>query len=203
MLETVGRLKAAMGIPDGDASQDARLAAYILAAGEMIEAYCCRQLERKERLLELPEFDGRRALLKAYPVACVAAVELDGAAVGGWRLDKSAGILALPRRCSGALAVTYTGGYVLPCKSGAPKLPETLRLACGLLAQALACLEDNGGQGATQERIGDYSITYGRNVVGSGAGAGSEGGLLVCAPAVAARVRPVVARGAGRTHIRA
>jgi hypothetical protein len=196
MLTTVRRLKEILGIPAEDTTQDARLTGYILAAGEMIEAYCGRQFERKTRVLELPEFDGGHVLLKAYPVNDVALVTLAGRALPGCRLDKGAGILTLPHDVAGPLAVTYTGGYVLPGRKGAPDLPETLRFACELLAQTLIGLEDNGGQNATQERIGDYSITYGRNVVGSGAGAGSEGGLLFYAPAVAAMIRPYTARWA-------
>lgn len=106
---------------------------------------------------------GERLRLPGPPVTEVASVELDGQAVTDWRLRSGVLWRAAgwsPAREPSEVTVTYTHGL--------PSVPaDIVDLVCRIATAALVSYrsEDGGtglaAQDVRQERIGDYSVTYG------------------------------------------
>jgi hypothetical protein len=106
---------------------------------------------------------GQWLRLPGQPVTAVAAVELDGVAVTDWRLRSG----SVWRECGWSpgcepseVEVTQTHGL--------PDVPaDIVDLVCRIAAAALVSYRaEDGGAGLAagdirQERIGDYSVTYG------------------------------------------
>jgi len=117
-LVSLADLKLALGI-EGTA-EDEQLQAMITFQSRIIAEYCDRRFGLAEAL-ETFTFDrgevmpNRGALtLSLYPVLEVYEVSDMGATAGGWEFDPATGRLWSDGCWSGAVAVTYAGGYDLP-----------------------------------------------------------------------------------------
>ncbi|WP_435107349.1 hypothetical protein [Nocardiopsis synnemataformans] len=139
------------------------LTAYLAAASAAIRDAAGAPISQITSTIALEGERGRRLHLPAPPVTSVAAVLLDGEEVTDYRLTSGAlwrsGGWAHPGAPS-EVTVTYTHGL--------PEVPaDIVMLVCRIAATTLLAYRseaDGAGLAAAdirQERIGDYSVTYG------------------------------------------
>jgi hypothetical protein len=106
---------------------------------------------------------GSRLLLPGGPVTAVSAVSVDGVAVTDYKL--LSGSLTRPCGFDDGSEVTVTYAHGLPAVPA-----DIVDMVCRLVGQELLKLREGGADTAlaskpvTQERIGDYSVTYGYDV---------------------------------------
>jgi hypothetical protein len=147
-LTTLAAVKAALGIPEADTSQDAFLAPLIDQASDAIVTFCNRSFARETYRETLPGYGGLRLVLSRTPVVSVASITADGevfadylvedAEAGilyrksGWRWTSSSwwNITWHPVQEELKFVIEYTAGYVLPGDQGVRTLPEDVELAC-------------------------------------------------------------------------
>ena len=117
-LISLDDLKLALGITDD--SEDAQLQAMITFQSRIIAGYCDRRLAFAEAI-ETFTFDRnetmlpRQALtLSLYPVVEVAEVSTAGATSQDFDFDPASGRLWTAGYWADEVAVTYSGGYILP-----------------------------------------------------------------------------------------
>lgn len=167
-LATLADLKAHLGIPTADTSQDARLTA-ILAGVEvwLIQTAAAngRALKLEEDRVDLVDGGGSpRLFLPRRPVVAVTSIKVDGAGTPTWdditlvpassyRVYPDMGLV---KRLAGDwpqghqnVQVTYDVGYGVP--------PANLTL--GVLALAAYFATQAGKEGLASERIGNYSYS--------------------------------------------
>jgi hypothetical protein len=116
-------LKVLLGIDEDDDTQDAALAQTMATTIALIEAYLGRgiaYLPAAVHRFESLDARQQKLLLYRFPVASITSVTIEGAAVTGWRLFKSLGILqwrdfpwvgAVEYGRDTVVEVTYAGGY--------------------------------------------------------------------------------------------
>jgi hypothetical protein len=116
-------LKVLLGIADDDDSKDDALASTMATTIALIEAYLGRGIAYDPAAVHRFEsLDARqqKLLLYRFPVESVTSVTIEGAAVTGWRLFKTLGILqwrdfpwfgAIECGHDAVIEVTYAGGY--------------------------------------------------------------------------------------------
>lgn len=146
---------------------------------EYAEAYTGRKLQLDD-YTEEAQIAGNVALLSAYPVEEVRSVRVDGeeVAVEDVRIDKTRGVLTLPR--TGDLCeVEYTGGY--------DELPKPIQTACAMLAASITQAASNGGQQVTFMALDGFQVTYSAK-----GAAGNE--LEMLSPVAAVMLRPYCAK---------
>lgn len=167
MLTTLAKAKTLLQIPQLDIEDDLFIEPMLAAASSAIEDYCRRSFGYQA--YTNGKFNGVRGsflLLPNYPVHTVELLQIGGGPepTDSFEIDTDNGTLY--RKCGWprgerSITVTYTAGYVLPGEDpieGIPPLPESLELACILLAQTLA-----REPGITAERVGDISVSYAAN----------------------------------------
>ena len=117
-LISLDDLKLALGIT-GD-TNDAVLQAAITFQSRIIAEYCDRRFGRAEAV-ETFTFDRYESLatrnaltLSLYPVVEVLGVSSAGATASDYEFDPVTGRLWFEGWCSGAVSVSYSGGYDLP-----------------------------------------------------------------------------------------
>ncbi len=168
MLTTVATLKAQLGIPTADTSQDAILERQIRAASDAIEAECRRVFESQAYDEEYPAHGEWRLLLSGYPVTAVTRISVDDETMDtdDYRLDMARGEL---RREDGApwhgvVRAEYTAGYVLP-DDPARSLPYDIEDAA--IVAAIGEYNTAAAAGIASEQVEQLRIQYG-NLAGSG-----------------------------------
>ncbi|MDU0339575.1 hypothetical protein [Bosea rubneri] len=123
-LISIEAARAAIGLADGDASQDAALEALIDQASAAIVCFIGQPLARqtyRETLWSRAASDS--LMLSRFPVASIVSVGIGGAAIDadGYRVDLATGIVhrRSPTRCgpfwpAGETVTVYAAGYELP-----------------------------------------------------------------------------------------
>lgn len=135
---------------------DAEAEGAITIAQQVAEGYLNRTLCQGAQD-EAFRLNGRRAvLLRAYPVDSLSSVTLDGVEVEGCEVYETSGVMVLPRDApqGDVLRVQYVGGYA------AAEMPTPIKVACALIARAVAQATDSNGQQVVSERLDGYSVTY-------------------------------------------
>jgi len=120
-MPTLDDLKEMLGIPPGDTSQDEEIQDAFETQIARVENFLGRGVVLADEVQPFEPVDTRnpRLMLYRFPVSEVRSVTVDGAAITGWRVFHSSGILEWrngygPRGCYGAepvVSVDYTGGY--------------------------------------------------------------------------------------------
>ncbi|MEU0245175.1 hypothetical protein ABZ192_12720 [Streptomyces sp. NPDC006235] len=134
---------------------------YLSVASAHVRAAARSPISQTTGTVEL-EGRGGRLLLPGQPVTAVSAVAVDGVAVSDYKLRSG----ALTRPCGfpvgSEVDVTYTHGL--------PEVPaDIVDLVCRMAGQALVKFRESpetalADKPKIQERIGDYSVTYGYSV---------------------------------------
>lgn len=181
-------LKADLGI--SGATYDTALERRILAASQMIEAYCGRKFRQGTRAEKLPGYGTSRLLPSVLPIVSVTSVVFDdGSAIDaanysvetdsngdGWALYApfgwqwtAAGLQGIDRQPiplvgseRRAFTVTYVGGYGLPNDTTppSPTLPTIISEACIMLAGTLWRRRGRDAN-VMAESVGDASVQFG------------------------------------------
>ena len=138
-LTTIKALKAELGIPADDSSQDDQLARYINAASDAMRTYCNRDFARAQRTDVIKGPGERALLLRLFPLIEVHRVIVEEQEVDDFVVDKETGILwrsvGWPKTNVPAITVEYTGGYVTPYQARQDEqlernLPYDIEEAC-------------------------------------------------------------------------
>jgi hypothetical protein len=121
---TLDELKEMLGIPANDTSQDADIASMVAATIAIVESYLGRGIQAFSGTQQFEPINTRnpKLLLFSFPVQIVRSVTADGAAVDGWRVLHSSGVLEWQGRGCGyawpacperdpIVIVDYDGGY--------------------------------------------------------------------------------------------
>lgn len=168
MLTTMKKAKTLLQIPLEDDTQNLYLEALLSASSSAIEAYCRRMFGYQAYIGG--KYDGANGsylLLGNYPIHSVSLLQFgnqDPELEDSYEIVAENGMLY---RKGGwpcgirFITVSYTAGYTLPGADpieGVPKLPESLEMACILLAQTLQRMP-----GVTAERVGDIAVSYASN----------------------------------------
>lgn len=168
MLTTLAKAKILLQVPPEDTTEDLFIISLLTASSSAIEDYCDRSFRFQP--YTYGKYNGVRGsylLLPNYPIHAVSLLQFrtqDAEQPGSYEIVSDRGMLF--RSCGWpcgerSITVSYTAGYVLPGEDpieGIPPLPESLELACILLAQTLA-----REPGVTAERVGDISVSYAAN----------------------------------------
>lgn len=146
-----------------EAGETAMVAVYLDVASTAVREAAGCPISQTTSTLTLEGEADQRLRLPGPPVTAVALVELDGVAITDWRLRsgtlwRAAGWTAADGPSE--VEVTYTHGL--------PTVPaDIVDLVCRIAAATLVAYraEDDGtglaARDVRQERIGDYSVTYG------------------------------------------
>ena len=153
-LTTLAEAKTFLGIAASDTARDALLESLIGAVSESVEALTGRIFVSRAVLAEPHEGGGNCLQLDHYPVASIQAVSENGRALDGeaYEPDLRSGILAKSGRWGETVLVSYTPGY-----GAAGDVPRAVKLACWLWLSALL---DQANPDVSEERMGDYSVSY-------------------------------------------
>ncbi|MGI5347049.1 hypothetical protein ACQEU8_02500 [Streptomyces sp. CA-250714] len=135
---------------------------FLATASATVREAAKASISRATSTITLPGTANQYLPLPSQPVAAVSGVKLDGEAVSDWQLSYGALWRSCGwRRCEPSeVEVTYTHGL--------PEVPaDIVDLVCRLAARALVAFREDPAAGGLadrtpmQERIGDWSATYG------------------------------------------
>lgn len=155
-LATVADLEA-RGVTVDDSEADA-VATYLDVASAIVRDAAGSPISRTTSTVTLEGEPVQRLHLPGPPIQSVSAVSVDGVEVTDWRLVSDALVRAAGwarDRTPSLVEVSYTHGLsMVPA--------DVVDLVCRLAGQALAALRsgDAMGRAVSQERIGDYTVTY-------------------------------------------
>jgi len=144
-----------------EASETAPVNTYLAVASAHVRAAAASPISSITSTVDL-EGRGSRLFLPGQPVTAVSALLADGVAVSDYKLLSG----ALARPCGFSEGVAYSVTYT----HGLPEVPEDIvDLVCRMAGQALVKFREAPEVALTdkpkiQERIGDYSVTYGYSV---------------------------------------
>jgi hypothetical protein len=131
-LLSLDELKAAMGIPTTDTSQDAQLSSLITRYSDVISTLCHRVFAKEEVRETWRCMGSRRVFLSHWPAleTDIASVESPRGSIldpSTYEFEERSGKLELFETRSEPIVVTYTGGYDLP-EDAPPALKQALEL---------------------------------------------------------------------------
>ena len=144
-----------------EAGETAPVNTYLAVASAHVRAAAGSPISEVTSTVEL-EGRGARLRLPGQPVTAVSALSEDGVALSDYKLLGG----ALARSCGFAEGALYEVTYT----HGLPAVPEDIvDLVCRMAGQALLKFRESPETALTdkpkiQERIGDYSVTYGYSV---------------------------------------
>lgn len=164
-LISIEAARLAIGLEDDDDSQDAALEPLIDQASAAIVGFIGQPLARqayRETVWSRTTSDS--FILARFPVASIASVEIDGAAIAadGYRVEAATGIVhrRSPTRCgpfwpAGETVITYTAGYELPAG-----LPADIQRAAILMLRQSHFASDRDPLLRSEDTDGVASFSY-------------------------------------------
>ena len=164
-LLTLSEIKAILGVPPTDTSEDAQLSMWIDQYSDIIATMCQRTFAYEEvqetwRGDSMP-FDCPRLYLSHYPVADIdlESVESPKGSVidpATYEVENDSGKVRIDGYWAEPVVVKYWGGYQLPDAA-----PPALKTACGLLIQAARLQAKLGATGGIRGLThGETRIQY-------------------------------------------
>ena len=140
-LMALDELKASMGIPPADTSQDVQLAQFITQYSDVIATTCNRVFAYEEvvETWRCTNYDDtnsmKRLFLSHYPVLEEDVVSVEsptGSPLDSsmYMIEEKSGKIELLQTASEPVTVHYSGGYIVPTNT-----PPALKLACELLVR--------------------------------------------------------------------
>jgi len=160
-LATVADLEA-RGVAIDDSEADA-VATYLDVASAIVRDAAGSPISQTTSTVTLEGRPGPWLHLPGQPVQSVSAVSLDGQEVDDWRLSSG----ALFRAAGWVRATCEPSAVEVAYVHGLPTVPaDVVDMVCRLVGQALVSLRESpeaalANRPKIQERIGDYSVTYG------------------------------------------
>lgn len=148
-----------------DPSEVAVVAVYLDVASTLVRGAAGSPISQMTSTVVLEGEPGPRLKLPGPPVRSVSAVLVDGQAVTGWKLVSGALYGAAgwrPGPDPSEVTVTYVHGL--------DEVPaDIVDLVCRLAGQELLSFRSGEGvsRAVSQERIGDYAVTYGDTETGT------------------------------------
>ncbi|NLO90845.1 MAG: phage gp6-like head-tail connector protein [Elusimicrobia bacterium] len=154
-LTTLEEAKTYLGIAASDTGRDALLESLIDAVSEAAQALTGRIFIARPVSGEPHQGGGNCLQLDHYPVLSVQSVSENGAelAASGYQAELRGGILTKNGRWGETVLASYTPGY----GQTHADVPRPVKLACWLW---LAALLDQANPDVSQERMGEYSVSY-------------------------------------------
>lgn len=176
-------LRVRVGLPSGDASQDAAITAAFNTALALAESYTDRKFEAKLQSETFVHFFGRTLSLIRYPVIAVDAIDESSIY---YHIDKNAGLIMLDNMAAHhEITLDYRAGYTDSPDIEYPNVwPDDLMFALLQVFDKVWAVDDEGdeiGSSIKSIRAGELSIGFGSDASDYGANPAFGGMIPVSA----------------------